>query len=193
MTSAPRPLSPLVKLALDFGPLLIFFVSNSRFGIFTATGVFMAATLVALILSRWLAGRISPMLWFTGIIVAVFGGATLYFYDETFIKIKPTILYLCFAAILLFGIATKRPFLKLLLGEAFPALDADGWRKLTRNWALFFVALALTNEVVRRLLTTDQWVNFKVWGVTAATFLFALAQSPILTRHAVPPPPPPEA
>ena len=201
MDQPPRPASPGIKLAIDYGPLLTFFVANAtgdrlrplllRVGvgpdvknIIVATAAFMAATLAAVIVSRWKLGRVSPMLWFTAGVVAVFGAATLYFHDETFIKIKPTILYLIFAGILVFGIATGRPLLRTLLGEAFPALDADGWRKLTRNWVLFFIALAAANEGARRALTTDQWVAFKVWGVTATTFLFALAQTPILLRHA---------
>jgi len=204
MDVPPRSPSPGIKVAIDYGPLLTFFVVNAagdrlrpvllRLGmaagiknIIIATAAFMAATLAAVVVSRWKLGRVSPMLWFTAGVVAVFGAATLYFQDETFIKIKPTILYLIFAGLLLFGIATGRPLLRTLLGDAFPALDAHGWRKLTRNWVLFFLALAVANEVARRMLTTDQWVNFKVWGVTATTFLFALAQTPILMRHAAPP------
>jgi len=200
---SPKP-AGTIKLAIDYGPLLTFFIVNSfgdrlrpllvGFGmapgvknIFIATAAFMAAILIAMIVSRWKLGRIAPMLWFTGAVVAVFGAATLYFQDETFIKIKPTILYAIFAGVLLFGMATGRPLLKSLLGEAFPDLDAEGWRKLTRNWAMFFVALACLNEVLRRVLSTDHWVDFKVWGVTALTFLFVLAQTPLLTRHATPP------
>lgn len=184
MSPAPqRQLAGPTKFAIDFGPLATFFFANWQFGIFIATGAFMAATLAAMIASKLLAGRISPMLWFTGIVVAAFGGATLWLQDETFIKVKPTILYVSFAAILLFGIATGRPLLRVVLGEAFPTLDAMGWRKLTRNWALFFIAMAGLNEVLRRVLTTDQWVDFKVFGVLALTFAFALAQAPILARH----------
>lgn len=187
MTRAP---SPAIKLAIDFVPLLVFFAVNRFADIYWATGVFMAAIATSMLASRALLGKISPMLWFTGAVVLIFGGATLYLRDDTFIKIKPTILYVLFAAILLFGLATKRPLLKMLLSEAFPALDDHGWRKLTRNWALLFVGLAVANETARQLLTTDQWVDFKVWGVTAITFLFALSQAPLLTRHAVPVEPP---
>lgn len=179
----PRKLTGLTKFAIDFGPLAVFFLANAQFKIFIATAAFMAATAVAMVASKLLAGRISPMLWFTGIVVAAFGGATLWLQDETFIKVKPTILYAAFAAILLFGMATGRPLLRVVLGEAFPTLDAEGWRKLTRNWALFFVGMAGLNEVLRRVLTTDQWVDFKVFGVLALTFAFALAQAPILSRH----------
>ena len=120
----------------------------------------------------------------------VAGGATLYLGNPVYLQMKPTIIYVMMASILLFGLATKRPLLKLVLHDAFPAVDAEGWRKLTRNWALLFIALAVANEVARRMLTMDQWVDFKVWGVTAATFLFAIAQAPILIRHAEKPEPP---
>ncbi len=203
-TLVPSPLSPSsgVKLAIDYGPLLTFFGVNSfgdrlhplliRAGmapgvknIIVATAAFMAAIIVAVVVSRWKLGRVSPMLWFTAAVVTVFGSATLYFQDASFIKIKMTVIYLLFASVLLFGMATGRPLLKTVLGEAFPELDAHGWRKLTRNWIVFFIALAATNEVLRRQLTDDHYVAFKVWGVTAATLLFALAQTPILTRHSV--------
>lgn len=193
-----RPLSTPLKLAVDLGPLLVFFTANARAGwlkslfgvaasvpdIVIATGAFMVATAVAMLVSWSRTGRVPPMLLFTGAVVAVFGGATLYFQDANFVKLKATLVYVTFASILLFGLATKRPYLKLVLSDAFPALTDAGWTKLTRNWALFFIALACTNEVVRRLVTDDQYVSFKVWGVTAATFLFAISQAPLLTRHA---------
>ena len=177
------PMPTALKLAIDFGPLLIFFAANKFGGVFTATAAFMVATLVAMALSWWKTRHIPPMLIFTGLIVVVFGGLTLWLQDETFIKLKPTLIYGMFAGILLFGLATRRSYLKLVMGEALPQLDDDGWRKLTRNWALFFIALMAANEVARQVLTTDQWVNFKVWGVTSATFVFALLQVPLLKKH----------
>jgi intracellular septation protein len=181
-----RPTLPTgLKLALDFGPLLVFFGANKLGDVFMATAAFMAATLLAMLISLWKTRHIPPMLIFTGIIVIVFGGLTLWMQDATFIKLKPTLIYGMFAGILLFGMATKRSYLKLVLGEALPALDDAGWAKLTRNWAVFFIMLMGANEVARQMLTTDQWVNFKVWGVTAATFVFALAQAPLLSRHGV--------
>ena len=176
-----------LKLALDFGPLLIFFAANKFGDVFIATAAFMAATVLAMAISWAKTRHIPPMLMFTGVIVVVFGGLTLWLQDATFIKLKPTLIYGMIAGILSFGLATKRSYLKLVLGEALPAIDEAGWTKLTRNWALFFVALMGANEVARQLLTTDQWVNFKVWGVTAATFLFAIAQAPLLARHGVKP------
>ncbi len=184
-TVPPQRLPAGLKLALDFGPLLIFFVANKFGDVFVATGAFMAATAAAMAVS-WLKTRaIPPMLIFTGIIVLVFGGLTLWLRDETFIKLKPTLIYATFAGILGLGLATGRSYLKMVLGEVLPALDEAGWAKLQRNWALFFVALMLANETARRVLTTDQWVDFKVWGVTAATMIFAVAQTPLLKRHGV--------
>jgi intracellular septation protein len=184
-TDTRKTLPPGVKLAIDFGPLLVFFAANKFGGVFTATAAFMAATALAMAVSWVKTRHIPPMLIFTGIIVMVFGGLTLWLQDATFIKLKPTLIYGMFAGILGFGLLTKRPYLKLVLGEALPALTDAGWTKLTRNWALFFVALMGANEVARQVLTTDQWVNFKVWGVTIATMAFALAQAPLLARHGV--------
>ena len=187
----PRTPSPAVKAALDFAPLLVFFAANRVAGhydkgnaIFIATGAVMATTLVSMAVSHFLYGRIAPMLWLVGVMVFVFGGATLLLHDANLIKIKLTVIYSLLAAVLLFGVATGRPLLRFVLGETFPALDAAGWRKLTRNWIIFFIALAVLNEVLRRRLSTDDWVTFKVWGVTLLTFVFALAQTPILLRHA---------
>ena len=182
---AKAPLSTPLKLAVDFGPLLVFFAASKFGGVFVATGAFMVATLVAMAVSLLKTGRVPPMLIFTGIIVMVFGGLTLWLKDKTFIQLKPTLIYVMFAAILFFGLATRRPTLKLVLHDAFPALEEAGWMKLTRNWAVFFVVLAGANEVARRLLSFDHWVDFKVWGVVAATFLFAAAQAPILAKHGV--------
>lgn len=184
-TITRKTMPTAMKLAVDFGPLLVFFAANKFGGVFVATAAFMVATGIAIGVS-WMKTRHIPiMLLFTGVIVLVFGGMTLYLQDETFIKLKPTLIYGMFAAILGFGLATGRPTLKLVLGESLPALTDTGWTKLTRNWALFFVALMVANEVARQMLTTDQWVNFKVWGVTSATMLFALAQAPLLSRHGV--------
>ncbi len=179
-----RTPSATVKTVLDFAPLLVFFVANRVADIYVATGAVMATTLVAMSIAHFVYGRIQPMLWLVGVMVFVFGTATLLFHDAEFIKIKLTVIYVLLAAVLLFGVATKRPLLQLVLGETFPALDAHGWRKLTRNWIVFFLALAVLNEVLRRTLTTTDWVTFKVFGVTILTFVFALAQTPILLRHA---------
>lgn len=181
------------KLAIDFGPLLIFFLVNTLAPggdlqrAITATGAFMLATAAAMLVSRIKAGAISPMLWVTGVVVLVFGGLTIYLRDERFIQVKPTIVYAAFALVLIFGLVTKRPVLKYVLETGFPAISDEGWRKLTRNWALFFVAMAVLNEVVRAAVSFDTWVQFKVWGVTILSFAFAMAQAPILMRHGAAP------
>ncbi len=179
------PLPTALKLALDFGPLLVFFGASKFGGVFVGTGAFMVATVLAMAISWWKTRHIPAMLILTGIIVLLFGGLTLWLQDETFIKVKPTLIYGMFAVILGFGLVTGRPTLKLVLGEALPSLDDAGWAKLTRNWALFFIAMAISNEVLRQILTTDQWINAKVWGATAATMVFAVAQAPLLARHGV--------
>ena len=177
------------QLLIDVGPLLVFFAANffapvsPALKIFVATGAFMAAMVAAMIYSALRFGRISPMLWFSGVLVVLMGGVTLWLHDETFIKMKPTLYYLLVAAILGFGVFTGRPLLKRVLGTAYPGLDEEGWRKLTRNWALFFVFMAALNEAVWRNTSTDFWVGFKLWGAIPLTFLFALANIPMLIRH----------
>jgi len=177
------------QLLIDVGPLLVFFAVNffapvpQALKIFAATGAFMAAMVVAMIYSALRFGRISPMLWFSGVLVVLMGGVTLWLQDETFIKMKPTFYYLLVGAILGFGLFTGRPLLKRVLGTAYPGLDEEGWHKLTRNWALFFAFMALLNEGVWRNSSTDFWVGFKLWGAIPLTFLFALANIPMLLRH----------
>ena len=175
--------------ALDFGPLLVFFLVNSfapepqLFKILAATSAFMVAMIVALIISWVKMGKISPMLWVSGGLVTVFGAATLWFQNETFIQIKPTIVYFIFATVLIFGLWTGRPLLKMLLGKAYPGLSNEGYRKLTINWTLFFVASAILNETIWRTQTWDFWVGFKLWGMLPLTFIFAIANIPMLLKE----------
>ena len=186
MTSKPQ-LNPALKLVLDLGPLLVFFVANSRFGIFAATGAFMAAIVLALAVSYALTRHLPIMPLVTAVVVVVFGTLTLVLHDELFIKVKPTIIYVLFGGVLLVGLA----FGKSLLGVVFDSvfhLTEEGWRKLTLRWALFFLALAVLNEIVWRTQTTDVWVSFKVFGVVPLTFLFAALQYPLLTKFAAPEP-----
>lgn len=177
------------QLLIDVGPLLVFFAANffapvpAAMKIFVATGAFMAAMVAAMIYSALRLGKISPMLWFSGVLVVVMGGVTLWLHDETFIKMKPTFYYLFVAALLGFGLLAGKPLLKTVLESAYPGLDQDGWRKLTRNWALFFLFMAAINEAVWRNTTTDFWVGFKLWGAIPLTFLFAAANIPMLLRH----------
>jgi intracellular septation protein len=186
MTGKPK-LNPGLKLALDLGPLLLFFGANSRFGIFIATGVFMVAIVLALAIAYALTRHLPIMPLVTAIIVVVFGTLTLVLHDELFIKVKPTIIYVLFGGILLGGLA----FGKSLLGVVFDSvfhLTEEGWRKLTLRWALFFLVLAVLNEIVRLTQSTDVWVSFKVFGVMPLTFIFAALQYPLLTRYAAPEP-----
>ena len=172
------------RLAIDLGPLVVFFAVNAwRDDIIEATIAFMIAITASLLVS-WLRYRhISPLLWFSGFMVVVLGGITVWLHDETFIKIKPTIYYSVVAALLLFGMFTGRNLLKMVLGTAYPGLSDTGWRLLTRNWALFFLFMALVNEAVWRTTSTDFWIGFKLWGALPATFIFALANVPMLMRH----------
>ena len=187
--SEQRKVSPAAKLAIDLGPLLVFFFVNGfapvpgALKIFVATGAFMAAMVMAMIVSQIRYRQISPMLLFSGLMVLVLGGITLWFHNETFIKIKPTIYYCVAAGLLTFGMVTRRNLLETVLGSAYPGLSQQGWRILTRNWIFFFAAMAVVNEAVWRSTSTDFWVAFKLWGALPATFVFALANVPMLMRH----------
>ena len=151
--------------------------------VFFATGAFMIAMIAAMLLSQIRYKHISPLLWFSGVMVVVMGGLTIWLHDETFIKIKPTLYYLLVAGILGFGLLTGRSLLKAVLGSAYPGLDETGWIKLTRNWAIFFACMAVVNEAVWRNSSTQFWIGFKIWGAIPLTFLFALANVPMLLRH----------
>jgi intracellular septation protein len=177
-----RTLNPLLKLALEMGPLVVFFLANQRAGIFIATGVFMAAVLISLAVSYALTRHLPIMPMVTAVVVLVFGGLTLWLQDDHFIKLKPTIVNSLFGVVLLGGLAFGRPLLPVVLDTVFQ-LDAEGWRKLTFRWGLFFFVLAAVNEVVWRTQTTDFWVNFKVFGIMPLTLAFALSQTPLILRH----------
>ena len=208
MTKAP---SPTLRAAIDYGPLAVFFLANFLLPaalairlvsgvsdvltglspeqartiarVLVATAAFMVATVAAMIAARAKTGRIPPMLWISGGLVVVFGGLTLWFRDERFLQMKPTFVYLLLSGALAFGLATGRPLLETLLGSAYPGLTAAGWRKLTRNWALFFAAMAVANELVWRAFGWDVWVGYKLWGAIPLTLVFAVANLPMLLRH----------
>ena len=181
-----QKLNPFLKLTLDIGPLVLFFAANARFGIFTATAVFMAAVLVALVVAYVKTRRIEIMPLVTAIIVFIFGGLTIFLHNDTFIKLKPTIIYLLFGGTLIGGLAFGKSFLGVLFDSVFDLTD-EGWRKLTWRWTLFFFALAILNEIVWRNFSTDVWVSFKLFGVVPLTFLFGAAQYPLLQRYAAKP------
>jgi intracellular septation protein len=187
-TPAKKPMNQWLKLALEMGPLLIFFFANSRFGIFPATITFMIATIVALSVSYALVRTIPVMPLVGGVFVLFFGGLTIYLQDDVFIKIKPTIVNLIFAGILLAGLALKKLFLKIVLEAALQVSDR-GWLLLTRAWIGFFVLLAVLNEIAWRNFPTDTWVSFKVFGIMPLTLLFSFALIPIIMKHQLPPAP----
>lgn len=191
--------NPVLKMVLELGPLMVFFFANTRgewlagkfpmltdFGgpIFIATGLFMAATAIALAVSWALMRRLPIMPLVSGVVVLIFGALTLYLQDDIFIKMKPTIVNTLFGATLLGGLFFGKSLLGYVFDEAFH-LDAEGWRKLTLRWGLFFLFLAVVNEVVWRSFSTDFWVAFKVWATIPMTVLFTLSQMPLIMRHSV--------
>ena len=194
-----KPMNPFLKLVLELGPLVVFFFANARgewlaelfpalaaFGgpIFIATGLFMIATALSLGVS-WLLVRTLPIMpLISGVVVFVFGALTLWLQDDTFIKMKPTIVNSLFAAVLLGGLLFGRSLLGYVFDQAFK-LDAEGWRKLTFRGGLFFIFLALVNEIVWRSFSTDIWVAFKVWGIMPITLVFTFSQMPLIMRHSL--------
>jgi intracellular septation protein len=205
MTAAvPRPpLNPLLKLALELGPLGVFFLANARpmlfapalafvvpasllsgerAGIFAATAVFMAATFVALSVHYWLTRKLAIMPLVSGVVVLVFGTLTIALRDDFFIKLKPTIVNALFGSVLIGGLMFGRSLLSLVFDSVFSLTD-EGWRRLTLRWGLFFFFLAGLNEIVWRTQSTDFWVSFKVFGIMPLTLVFALLQTPLLLRH----------
>ncbi len=179
-------LNPFVKLALDFGPLILFFVVNGRAGIFWATGIFMAAVLASILISYALIKRFPVMTIVTAFVVVVFGTLTIVLHNDIFVKMKTTIIYLLFAFVLGAGLVLKKPFLEIAFDSVFH-LTEEGWQKLTVRWIVFFVAMAVLNEIVWRTQTTDTWVAFKTFGFIPITFVYALAQFPLMQKYAVNP------
>ena len=184
MTTKPT-INPALKLALELGPLLVFFIANAHWNVFVGTAAFMAAVVVALVVSYSLTHSVPMMALLSTVVVIVFGGLTLVLHDAMFIKLKPTIIYTLFGTILLAGLAVGRPLLTVVFHEVFE-LTPEGWRKLTIRWALFFLAMAVLNEIVWRTQSTDFWVTFKAFGVLPLTALFAALQYPLVTRHELP-------
>lgn len=184
MTEKPK-INPLAKMALDLGPLVLFFAANSRFGIFTGTAIFMGAIVASLAVSYALTRHVAIMPVVSAIIVLVFGSLTLVLHDETFIKVKPTIIYALFGVTLLAGYVLNKPLLAIVFDAMFH-LTEEGWRKLTLRWAAFFIVMAVVNEVVWRTQTTQFWISFKLFGFTPLIFLFGALQYPLLMRHASP-------
>lgn len=194
-----KELSPLLKLALELGPLGVFFLFNARgeqlaasfpvlqaIGepIFLATAAFMVAITISLTVSLWLTRRLPIMPLVSGVVVLVFGALTLWLHDELFIKLKPTIVNSLFGSVLLLGLVFGKALLGYVFDSAFRLTD-KGWRKLTLRWGVFFFVLAAINEIVWRNFSTDFWVNFKVFGIMPITLLFTLSQLPLIQKHAI--------
>ena len=198
-TKGQIEINPMLKLALELGPLIVFFFANSKGAwlatkipalaniggpLFIATLLFMVATAIALIVSYALTKTLPIMPLVSGAVVLVFGSLTLYLQDETFIKMKPTIVNAMFGVILLGGLYFGKSLLGHVFGNAFK-LDEEGWKKLTLRWGIFFLVLAAMNEVVWRNFSTDNWVAFKVWGTMPITLLFTMSQMPLILKHSV--------
>lgn len=177
-----KQLNPTLKLVLDIGPLVLFFVANAKFGIYAATGAFMVAVLIALAVSYAMTKHIAVMPVVTAVVVLIFGGLTLILHDELFIKLKPTIIYVLFGGALVGGLMLGKNLLGIVFDSVFHLTD-EGWRKLTWRWAFFFFALAILNEIVWRTQSTDFWVSFKLFGVVPLTFAFGALQYPLLVKY----------
>jgi len=177
---------PIFKLATELGPLLVFFAANAKFNLFVATGAFMVAIVVSLIVSHVVVRHVPIMAIVSGVIVLVFGTLTLVLHDETFIKIKPTIIYSLFGLILAGGLVFNRSLIAVMFDQMFN-LTPRGWRLLTIRWAVFFFAMEILNEIIWRTQSTDFWVAFKAFGVTPITAVFAMLQLPLINRYAQPP------
>jgi intracellular septation protein len=173
----------LIKMALELGPLVVFFIVNARADIFTGTAWFMGAMVIALVLSWLLLKKIAVMPLVTAVVVLIFGGLTLALHDDTFIKMKPTIVDTLFGIVLLGGLVFGQSLLRYVFGDVYK-LKPEGWTILTLRWGLFFFALAALNEIVWRTQSTDFWVAFKVWATMPLTVVFAAFQLPVLQRYA---------
>lgn len=193
---APKKKSGWLNLAIDYGPLLVFFVVYRWFSpeddgnavgevlaVVKGTGAFIVAALVALGVSKWKLGHVTPMLMLSTALIVFFGGLTMFFQDPVFVQVKPTIIYAIFAVALLVGWRMGRPLLKYLLGAAFEGLSDRGWMLLSRNWGFYFVALAVLNEVLRAALPFEQWLTAKFWLFMPLSFLFTFMQLPMMMRE----------
>ena len=194
-TEGKKAASSWLNVAVDYGPLLVFLAVyrwqapadpnpvGELSAIIAGTGAFMVAAVAALLVSKWRLGKVSPMLWFSTALIVGFGSLTIFFGDPTFVQLKPTIIYACFGVALLGGFLMGKALLKILLEAAFEGLSEEGWLKLSRNWGVFFLALAILNEVLRAQLDFEGWLWAKLWVFLPLTFLFTFSQIPMLLKH----------
>ncbi|MCJ2188702.1 inner membrane-spanning protein YciB [Novosphingobium beihaiensis] len=193
---AEKPKSSWVNLLVDFGPLLVFFLAYKYYApagdgeslatvtaVIKGTVAFMVATVIALGVSKWRLGHISPMLWLTTVLIIGFGMLTVIFHNDFWIRIKPTAVYLMFAGVLFFGLWRGKPMLKVLLQSAFEGLNEEGWMKLSRNWAWFFLLLAVLNTILVYTVSFETWLQAKLWGFTVLSFVFTFSQLPMVLKH----------
>lgn len=178
----PKSLGNL-GLVLDYGPLIAFFIAFKLQGVFFGTGVFMAAMVVALVVSKWKLGRISPMLWISAILIVGFGALTIWFHNPVFIQKKPTIIYAGLGVLLIGGAMLGKPLLKYVLEAGFEGLHERAWLVLSRNWGLFFLAMAVLNEVLVRTLSFDTWLTVKVWALIPLSMAFGIAHVPYMLKN----------
>lgn len=196
MTETSKPKSGWLNLAVDYGPVIVFFAVYKYYSpadrgnsvaevlaVMSGTVAFMVAAVIALLLSKWKLGQVSPMLWLSTVLIVGFGGLTVLLHDPIWIQVKPTAIYLLFGVTLLIGLWRGKALLKILLEAAFEGLSDEGWLKLSRNWGLFFLVLAALNEGLRHWLSFGDWIAAKLWVFLPATFLFTFAQIPMLLRH----------
>lgn len=193
--AAKKPKSGWLNVLVDYGPLLVFFLTyryfspeendaaGEVFAVIRGTGAFIVAALVALAVSHWRLGKVSPMLWLSTALIVGFGALTIFFADPVFVQLKPTIIYVMFGAALLVGYWRGKALLKVLLETAFEGLSDDGWLKLSRNWGLFFLFLAALNETLRMTLDFGDWLAAKLWVFMPLSFLFTFTQLPMLLKH----------
>lgn len=194
-TPTKKPKSGWINVLVDYGPLLVFFltyrylkpdeasIAGEVGAVVGSTGAFVVAALIALVVSRWRLGKVSPMLWLSTALIVVFGGITMWTGDERVIQAKPTVIYLVFGVLLLIGWLRGVALLKILLEAAFEGLDDTGWLKLSRNWGVFFLVLAALNEGLVWYLDFGDWLAAKLWVFLPLTFLFTFTQLPMLLRH----------
>jgi intracellular septation protein len=190
--SGAAPKQSSWSMLVDYGPLIVFFAAyklagGGLQGALTATIAFMVAVSIAIAVGLFVLKRVPPMVWLSAILIIGFGGITLYLRDPRFIQMKPTFIYILLGGMLLIGLARKKALLQWLFGPIFPGLSEQGWLNLSRNWALFFLALAAVNEVMRATLSFDTWLTVKVWGVPIISLIFAVANMPMLLRHGLDP------